>query len=109
MSKINLLGTLRDKNRRREDRRSSFRRTIEHPFGSDRWVAVVRSLYAFWPKKDRRSEERRDLTRRSVERRTRSQKYRLGAFRPRIVKQRFPSQILTEEERQMLNDLNFRE
>lgn len=108
MNKLNLLGSLRDKSRRRDERRSKSRRTIKYTFGSDKWVEVVRALYVFWPKVDRRGQERRDVTRRMAERRTRLQQYRLHGFRQQTFRKQLQSQTLTEEERKMLNDLNRR-
>tara|TARA_R110001606_G_scaffold395664_1_gene568355 strand:- start:37476 stop:37808 length:333 start_codon:yes stop_codon:yes gene_type:complete len=109
MNKLNLLVSFTDKNRRREERRSYYRRVIKHAFGTEKWVQAVRSSYAFWPKQDRRSLERRSLTRRMVERRTRLRKYNhhaaLGQQKLRNYRQ---SQMLTEEERKMLNELSRR-
>jgi len=105
MHKLNLLVSVRDKSRRRDERRRYSRRLIKHAFGSEKWVQVVRASYVFWPKEDRRSKERRNNIRRMVERRTRLHKYRLRALR----QQHLQSQILTEEERKMLNDLNRRQ
>lgn len=108
MNKLNLLVSLTDKNRRREDRRQYFRRLIKHAFGSDKWVAVVRSSYVFWPKEDRRFQERRSVTRRIVERRTLLRKYRRHALRQLPLRSYLQGQMLSEEERKMLNDLNRR-
>ena len=108
MNKLNLLVSLTDKNRRREDRRQFFRRIIKYAFGTDKWIEVVRSSYVFWPKQDRRFDERRTITRRMVERRTLLRKYRSHAFRQQTLRKHLQSQMLTEEERKMLNDLNRR-
>ncbi len=108
MNKLNLLVSLTDKNRRREERRQYSRRIVKHAFGSDKWVEVVRASYVFWPKEDRRSEERRSVTRRMVERRTLLRKYRRHALRQQPLRKYLQGQILTEEERKMLNDLNRR-
>lgn len=108
MNKLNLLVSFTDKNRRREERRSYSRRIIKHAFGSDKWVRVVRSSYVFWPKEDRRFQERRSVTRRMVERRTRLRKYRHHAFRQEALRNHAQSQMLTEEERKMLDDLSRR-
>ena len=62
----------------------------------------------FWPKEDRRSQERRSLTRRMVERRTPLQKHRRHALRQQTLRKPLQSQMLTEDERKMLNDLNRR-
>jgi len=108
MNKLNLLVSFMDKNRRREERRRAPRRLIKHAFASDKWVQVVRSSYVFWPKEDRRSLERRSVTRRMVERRTLLQKHRRHVIRQQTIRKHFQSQILTDDERKMLNDLNRR-
>ncbi len=108
MNKLNLLVSLTDKNRRREDRRSNSRRIIKYAFGSDKWVLVVRSSYTFWPKEDRRAQERRSITRRMVERRIQLRKYRRNPLRQRVLGKHHQSQMLSEEERKMLNDLSRR-
>jgi hypothetical protein len=108
MNKLNLLVSLTDKNRRREERRQYFRRILKHAFGSDKWVEVVRSSYVFWPKEDRRFQERRSVTRRMVERRTLLRKYRRHALRQHPLRNYLQGQMLSEEERKMLNDLNRR-
>jgi hypothetical protein len=108
MNKLNLLVSLTDKSRRREERRQYYRRILKHAFGSDKWVQVVRSSYVFWPKEDRRCQERRSVTRRMVERRTLLRKYRRHAFQQPSMRNHLQGQMLTEEERRMLNDLNRR-
>lgn len=108
MNKLNLLVSLTDRNRRRKERRQYARRIFKHAFGSDKWVQVVRSSYVFWPKEDRRFQERRIVTRRMAERRTRLRKYRRHAIRQQTLRNHLQSQMLTEEERKMLNDLNRR-
>ena len=108
MNKLNLLVSLRDKNRRREERRRYPRRIIKHAFGSDKWVQVVMSSYVFWPKQDRRSQNRRSVTRRMVERRITVRKYRRHALRQSTLKNHLQNQMLTEEERKMLSELSRR-
>lgn len=108
MNRINLLVSLTDMNRRREERRQYYRRIFKHAFGSDKWVEVVRSTYAFWPKEDRRFQERRSVTRRIVERGALFGKYRRHGLRQQPLKNHYQSQILTEEERKMINDLSRR-
>lgn len=108
MNKLNFLGSMRDKNRRKQDRRHSSRRTINYIFGSEKWIQAVRSSYLFWPNQDRRTQERRGVTRRIVERRTRLQKYRDYASRQLTTSKQLKVPLLTDEERQMLNDLNRR-
>jgi len=108
MNKLNLLVSLTDRNRRREERRQSSRRIFKHAFGSEKWIQVVRSSYVFWPKEDRRFQERRTITRRMVERRTLLRKYRRHALRQQTLRNHLQSQMLTAEERKLLNDLNRR-
>jgi hypothetical protein len=110
MHKINLLGptrskTSRDRNRRTEERRHQSRRTINYAFGSEKWIEVVQATYSFWPKEDRRGQDRRDTTRRKVERRTRLRAHRYTGFRHQVQRQQFQKQTLTEEEKQMLDEL----
>jgi hypothetical protein len=76
MNKINLLVSLTDMNRRREELRQYYRRIFKDAFGSDKWVEVVRSTYTFWPKEDRRFQERRSVTHRIVEQGALLEKYR---------------------------------
>lgn len=109
MNKINLLVSLGDKNRRVKDRRNEPRRVVEHAFGSEKWIQVIRSSYVFWPKEEQRIQERREETRRIAERRTErrvgQEKQRFEAFRKQTLKRPRQNQTLTEEERQMLRDL----
>jgi hypothetical protein len=108
MNKLNLLVSLTDKSRRKEERRQYYRRIFKHAFASDKWLEVVRSSYVFWPKEDRRFQERRSVTRRIVERRILLRKYRRHALRQQPLRNHLQGQMLTEEERKMLNDLNRR-
>jgi hypothetical protein len=64
--------------------------------------------YVFWPIEYRRFQERQSLTRRMVELRTRSREYHGHAFQHQTMRNHLQGQILTEEERKMLNDMNRR-
>lgn len=109
MNKLNLLVSSRDRNRRQRDRRNTPRRIIQYAFGSEKWIQVVRALYIFWPKEDRRAQERRTVTRRMAERRMALSKYRLYAFRKQgVLRRQQESLVLTEEEKKMLSELNQR-
>lgn len=110
MHEINLVGpsrfkTARNKNRRRDERRHQSRRTINYSFGSEKWVQTVQTTYLFWPKEDRRGQDRRDVTRRKVERRTRLKAHLHTGFRHQVQRQYFQNKMLTEDEKQMLNEL----
>lgn len=61
--------SLRKNTRRDSTRRSGERRVILHAFGSEEWLAMIKELYFFWPKKDQRVKARREKDRREVERR----------------------------------------
>jgi hypothetical protein len=65
--------------------------------------------YVFWPIEYRRFQERQSLTRRMVGLRTRA--YHGHAFQQQTtqtMRNHLQGQILTEEERKMLNDMNRR-
>jgi len=88
--------------RRETERRLSERRIILFAFGSDEWCRMIRREYLLWPKKDRRDEEgRRSLKRRKVFRRDKN-----SVFSPRKNEAtQNLNNLLTNEEREMINDL----
>lgn len=96
----------RDIKRRVEERRRHSRRVITHAFASAEWIKAVQSSYAFWPKEERRDQQRRSASRRMAERRTQSQKYYQRALRKQALQQHVHSQVLTAEEKSMLDKLN---
>ncbi len=90
----------RQKNRRKTERRAKERRVVTHPFNSPEWVKEIESAYLLWPKVDRRMKDRRCEPRRQNHRRTSSiSDLELG----RALKKGY--EILTHEEKQMLNEL----
>jgi len=94
-------------NRRVGKRRQQERRMIPHPFGSEAWLGEIKSLYLLWPKKDRRISSRRSDKRRHVERRY----HRYSSLAARRYAYRTVDkmdQLLTQEERKMLNDFSTR-
>lgn len=91
----------RQKNRRRTERRTKERRENAHSFGSPEWIRVIQEEYLLWPKEDRRSDDRRCQSRRQGSRRVRS------IARPEANDHaREMYDLLTAEERQMLNELS---
>jgi hypothetical protein len=100
------LDSNRDIKRRVEERRRHSRRIITHAFASAEWIKVVQSSYTFWPREDRRDQQRRSVSRRMAERRIQSQQYYQRALRKQPLQQHVKSQLLTTEEKSMLNKLN---
>ncbi len=90
----------RQSSRRQAERRCRERRVIPYEFGSPEWIAAISQQYLLWPKEDRRKHDRRQQDRRSTNRRSK-------AGKPRTFSKSLPSlqNLLTEEEKQMLNDL----
>ena len=107
MNNLKPRGT-REKCGRVAERRSDRRRVIKHPFGSAKWIEAVQVAYLSWPREDRRQQERRIFSRRKSERRSQLQAYRSRSRQQRTLDVPRRSQILTAEERNMLNDLNRR-
>ncbi len=90
----------RKKSRRQSERRSDERRVVTYKFGSDEWIKMIQQNYLLWPKEDRRVQDRRKLPRRKASRRT----YAGGSPKAREYPKSL-SDLLTAEEKQMLNDL----
>lgn len=88
----------RKKNRRQAERRAKERRVIEHSFGSPEWISAIKENYLLWPKIDRRGQDRRNESRRQGSRRIHS------LARP-IENSKKMYDLLTAEEKQMLNEL----
>ncbi|NOQ93878.1 MAG: hypothetical protein GQ547_04490 [Methylophaga sp.] len=92
--------SLRKSSRRENTRRNRERRVVLHEFGSEEWLAMIKELYFFWPKKDQRVEARREKDRREDERR------QDNSGRSFLQKQLTKTvERLTEEEMQVLNGL----
>ena len=90
----------RQKNRRHSERRAVERRVILHPFNSPEWVNEIKQSYLLWPKKDRRVKDRRTESRRSGHRRT-------GRLSDSFIdSSKKTYDLLTNEEKQMLNELS---
>jgi hypothetical protein len=85
--------------RRKDDRRSEERRTINYPFGSKEWLENISNHYLVWPKYDRRDGSRREHERRSADRRQRQ------LLKQHRVDQDYLQSVLTREERIMIQDL----
>ncbi len=81
------------------NRRIKERRSIEYQFGSTAWLGRVRQGYQLWPKLDRRKTDRRSQDRRRINRRAQNIKMK------HAKNQLTPQNLLTAEEKQMLNDL----
>ncbi len=88
--------------RRKNERRHTERRKITEPFGSPEWLEAVQKDYYMWPKYDRRHNDRRSHERRQNPRRQRNIPHKL----PAMLLQPSLDSLLTEEEKQMLNDLS---
>ncbi len=88
--------------RRNHERRHDERRKIKEPFGSPEWLAAVQKDYYLWPKHDRRCQDRRQQERRQQTRRQLNAPHRL----PNTPYQPTLDALLTEEEKQMLNELS---
>ena len=90
---------LRQRARRQHERRIKERRAVQYRFGSPEWLSRVQQENLLYPKQDRRNSDRRSHERRKKHRRT------TNAERKSAVNPTSPAQILTPEEKQMLNDL----
>ncbi|SHE21925.1 hypothetical protein [methanotrophic endosymbiont of Bathymodiolus puteoserpentis (Logatchev)] len=90
----------RQKSRRRLERRANERRRITHKFGSPAWINAVKQNYLLWPKQDRRVKDNR-----SQERRRNYRRIKHLAHTASIVKREQLHNLLTEEEKIMLNEL----
>ncbi len=85
----------RQKGNRKSERRSKERRVIEYAFGSADWLNAIKQDYLLWPKLDRRLQDRRQKLRRIKN----IAQSRLSGDTKKL------HNILTSEERQMLNEL----
>ena len=83
------------KNSRQSERRLKERRIMTYAFGSTEWLKAIKQDYLLWPKQDRRRQDRRQNLRRikNTGRSTSS------------VYTKTMQNLLTEEEKQMLNEL----
>ncbi len=90
----------REKTRREAERRSVERRENIFEFGSLEWRQVVQQEYLLWPKRDRRQIERRSLGRRTIVRRVKNSGRNNSFIKPKNL-----ATLLTNEEKQMLNEL----
>ncbi len=91
----------RKKNRRQVERRAKERRMILHSFGSPEWISEIQKDYLLWPKYDRRSKDRRNESRRR--RGNRRIKSMGRADSAEYTNKMYD--LLTAEEKQMLNEL----
>ncbi len=97
--------SIRKKSRREDSRRTTERRVVLHEFGSEEWLAMIKELYFFWPKKDQRVQARRESERRESERRE-SERRQNDTGRGSLLKQLEKTvERLTDEEMQVLNGL----
>ncbi len=93
----------RQKSRRKSERRSKERREIPYPFGSAEWLRAIQKEYLLWPKEDRRHHDRRSQDRRHGNRRLINKGKQASKTTP-LLEKRLQG-LLTEEEKQMLNEL----
>ncbi len=91
----------RQETRRKCERRSKERRINPFEFGTDEWREMIQQEYLLWPKQDRRIAERRSTARRQGNRRTKNNGAMRMPRRPNSL-----HDLLTDEEREMLNDLS---
>ena len=89
----------RQQSRRRKERRVKERRAVDYRFGSQEWLERVKQENYLWPKQDRRCNDRRRQDRRKNNRRINNGR-RTSAVT--IIK---THNLLTDEEKQMLNEL----
>ncbi len=87
--------------RRKTERRQNERRAVAFSFGSNEWREEIQQHYLLWPKQDRRSQERRMEDRRRSARRLANICTQKKPIRPQRL-----DKILTEDEKQMLNELS---
>ncbi len=90
----------RQKKRRESERRLKNRRINPYAFGSAEWVNLIQQEYLLWPRQDRRSEDRRAQPRRQGCRRI----HNSGQVRPSVHTKTLQD-LLTNEEKQMLNEI----
>jgi len=90
----------RAKTRREAERRLRERRENIFKFGSLEWRNIIQREYLLWPKRDRRLLDRRSLGRRQMPRRVKN-----GVRTNRPARSQNLSSLLTNEERDMLNEL----
>ena len=83
------------KNSRQSERRSKERRIINFVFGSEEWLNSIKQEYLLWPKKNRRDQDRRQHFRRIKN---------IGHSTFYVYTETMQN-LLTEEEKQMLNEL----
>ena len=91
----------REKSRRNIERRTKENRKIKHSFGSLEWTEEIQKHYSMWPKEDRRTQDRRNDDRRNQDRRT---EIRVESTSSKKLAKKGIG-LLTEEEKQMLNEL----
>lgn len=91
----------RKKNRRQTERRAKERRVILYSFGSPEWISAIKENYLLWPKYDRRNKDRRCESRR--QRGSRRVKNIAKPESADYTKKMYD--LLTAEEKQMLNEL----
>ncbi len=91
----------RQKTRRKLERRVKERRVNPYEFGSVEWREIIQQQYLLWPKEDRRNSERRSLARRQGNRRIKKNGQVRMPRQPNSL-----SDLLTNEEREMLNELS---
>lgn len=89
----------RSKQYRKSDRRAVERRTVLFPFGSTEWVEQIQKNYLLWPKYDRRIDDRRNKFLEQCRRRQKEMTQFLSGSKNY-------TSLLTEEEREMLNELS---
>jgi len=90
----------RQKTRREAERRLKERRANLFRFGSLEWRELIQREYLLWPKRDRRLLDRRSLGRRKIPRRIKH-----GVRTNSPARSQNLSSLLTNEERDMLNEL----
>jgi hypothetical protein len=91
----------RQKSRRSDERRKQENRKIKYAFGSPEWIEEIKKHYSMWPKEDRRNHDRRSQDRRTRDRRT---EIRVESTSSKKLAKKGIG-LLTEEEKQMLNEL----
>lgn len=90
---------LRQRARRQQERRIKERRAVQYQFGSPEWLSRVQQENLLYPKQDRRNCDRRSHERRKKHRRI------TNTDKTPAVNATWPAQLLTPEEKKMLNDL----
>ncbi|MDF1582704.1 MAG: hypothetical protein RQ733_04850 [Methyloprofundus sp.] len=95
-----IYNNFRQKSRRRVERRTKERRTINAAFNSIEWIKSIRDNYFLWPKKDRRKQDRRHQGRRQNLRRGNKLSHSTASMRTKKS-----LDLLTDEEKKMLSQL----